>query len=286
MTDIAALAIAACIAIGPAFDRITVGDLAAQVAGLESVAPDQPVSFAPAPGVRRIFTIAELRRIGARWNAPVTPERDLCFERLVTPLDPAKILEAMRKQLPQGSIEILEATHAAAPEGALEFPLAGLRSTPAGGFWTGSVLYAGNRRFAVWARVKVQVTIARVVATGDLKAGQPIAASDLRIESHEEFPTAGVFAETVEQVAGKLPRRPVSAGTAIRSIWLEVSKDVSRGDTVKVEVYSGAAVLEFEGTAETPGVAGQTISIMNPASKKRFQAKILGRGKVVVGKAP
>jgi hypothetical protein len=212
MTGLAALALAACFAVPPSSDRITVRDLATHVAGLESAPPDRQLSLAPAPGVKRIFNIAELRRAGA--NA----DHDLCFERPVSVLTAESVLEAMHRQLPNARIELIETSRAPVPGGGLEFPLSGLHSTAPGAMlWSGYVLYGGKQRFYVWARVRIP-------------------------------------------------------------------NDINRGDIVQVEVRSGAAVLELDAQAQTSGVAGQTVSLLNPVSKKRFQAKIQGPGKAVVGK--
>ena len=58
---------------------------------------------------------------------------------------------------------------------------------------------------------------------------------------------------------------------------------MKRGETVKVEVHSGNARLEFEAQTEASGVAGQTVPVVNPVSKKRFKARVEGKGRVSVG---
>ena len=55
-----------------------------------------------------------------------------------------------------------------------------------------------------------------------------------------------------------------------------------RGETVRVEVSSGGAHLEFEARAQASGSAGETIQILNPASKKLFPARVEGKGRVSV----
>ena len=111
------------------------------------------------------------------------PERDICIERTTSPLDPATVLETLRRQLPQARIEIVEYSRQPVPEGELEFPLAGLRGTPADGFWSGWVRYAGGRRFPVWVKVKAVILETRVVAAEALVPGRPIEAGQVRLES-------------------------------------------------------------------------------------------------------
>jgi hypothetical protein len=60
--------------------------------------------------------------------------------------------------------------------------------------------------------------------------------------------------------------------------------DVHRGERVSVEVTSGAAVLRLQADAESAGRAGDAVLIRNPESGKIFQARVEGKGKVVVQK--
>src|SRR6185369_2398982 len=129
-----------------------------------------------------------------------------------------RLLEAMLKELPGAHIEILESSRMPAPAGDLVFPLAGLRQTPLGGYWNGYVSYAGKQRFAIWARVQVRVTALRVTAAQPLSPGVPVDAAQLRVETREEIPTPG-FATAADEIVGRVPRRSIAAGTALRPEW-------------------------------------------------------------------
>ncbi|HEV3202710.1 MAG TPA: flagellar basal body P-ring formation chaperone FlgA [Bryobacteraceae bacterium] len=284
MISLASVALAGCLAVSAGSDHITLRDLAPAFPGLAGATPDEPVGLAPAPGVQRVLRLPELRRLAARLRITADPKSELCFERPVAPLDPARLLEAMRKQLPEAQIEILEYSRLSVPEGELEFPLNGLRQLPTGGFWSGSVRYAGGHRSAVWARVKVMVIAPRVISAEDLKPGCVIDASQVRVEMREDFPAVNVFVTALEQAVGRVLERPVRSGTALRSQWLEMPKDVLRGDTVQVEVWSGGAHLRLPAVAEASGSAGQSIAVRNLESKKRFWATVVGKGRVSVGK--
>ena len=91
------------------------------------------------------------------------------------------------------------------------------------------------------------------------------------------------LATSIDQAAGRLLRRSLRAGTPIQTSWLEMPKEVNRGDKVRVEVRSGSAHLEMEGRAEASGSVGESIPVSNPASKKAFRARIEGKGRVSVG---
>jgi flagella basal body P-ring formation protein FlgA len=59
-------------------------------------------------------------------------------------------------------------------------------------------------------------------------------------------------------------------------------REVERGDKVTVEVSSGSARLSFDGTAQSPGRAGESILIRNPESGRLFHARVEAKGRVMV----
>jgi flagella basal body P-ring formation protein FlgA len=275
----------ACLAVSPGSDQILLRDLAPAFPSLESAAPETPVALAPAPGVARVFRVTELRSLAVRLNLPAPPDGEICVTRPVAAPDPARLLAAMRKELPQATIEILGFSRQPVPEGEIEFPVRQLRRGAGGALWLGYVHYGGNHRFTIWAKVKVLVAVERVVAVGDLPSGQPIRAAQLAAQTRQEYPASEPFARSIDEVAGKWPRLPIRDGTAIRTDLLENPRDVVRGDTVRVEVRDGGAHLELEATAEGSGAFGEIISVLNPISKKRFPARVEGKGRVSVDAA-
>lgn len=283
MMPFAAFALVGCLAVGAANDQILAGDFAAAFPEWAAVPPTTPLGLAPAPGMQRVFRLPELRRLAEHWGLSPVPQRDVCVTRPVAVFTADRLLAVMQKELPSAHIELLDFSRLPAPGGELVFPASGLRQAPAGGYWNGYVRYAGTRRFVLWARVKVQVSAVRVISTQDLKPGVPLDATQLRVETRQEVPAAG-FISALEEVAGKVSRRAIASGSALRAEWLEPAKAVRRGETVRVEVVHGGARLKLEGLAEASGAIGETIAIQNPVSKQRFQARIEAQGSVVVTK--
>ena len=223
MIPLALFALAGCLAVGTGSDYILAKDLAPAFPALAAVAPDTPLAAAPLPGTPRLFHLPELGRLSARFNVTPAPESEICVQRPVSVPDRARMLEAMQGKLPEARIDILDVSRQPAPEGPFEFPLSGLRQGMAGGYWNGFVRYGSNHRFAVWAKVKVLVTVARVVAAVELKPGRPIDNTQLRLETREEAPGADAYAVTIEEVAGRVARRTIAAGAAIRLPWTETA---------------------------------------------------------------
>jgi flagella basal body P-ring formation protein FlgA len=281
MMFLALSALAACLAVNPFSDRIWAHDFGAAWPALASLPRDTEVGFAPAPGFQRVFSLGELRLLAARFHESSVPETPVCFERRLTPLSSAMLLDAMQRELPGARMEIVDFGPATVPQGLLEFPLSGLHPAPGGAIWNGAVRYAGNHRFPLWARVKLSVTSKRVIARKLFQPGEVLDRAGLAEEMRTEFPASG-FASSIEEVAGKAVRRSVAAGEAIRTRWLEPPKLVLRGDLVRVEVQRGGAHLRLDGRAEASGAAGEVIPVLNPVTHRTFRARVQGPGRVFV----
>jgi len=282
MMMLAAIAVVGCLAVSPGSDQILAGDLAAALPGLTVPAPGIPVALAPAPGVQRVFRVAELRRMAARYGWSGEPDGDICVERPVAPPDPDRFLAAMRKAMPDADITLLDYGRQPIPAGEIEFLASGLRTGSTDSLWIGYVHYAATRRFAVWTRVRALVPLTRLIAAVDLEPGQAITPGQLRTETRREQTPSMPVLQSVDEAAGKWPRTAIHAGTAIRAAMLEIAKDVVRGDSVTVDATNGAAHLQLEGVAEGSGAVGETIPVLNPDSHRRFQARVEGKGRVSV----
>jgi flagella basal body P-ring formation protein FlgA len=284
MIPLGAFLLASCLALNSATGQITAADLAPGFPGLEALDAATPLVPAPAPGVARVFHLAELRRMADRFHL-AAPAADICVERPVAPLDIDRALAAMRAALPDARISIVDWSRARVPAGEIVFPAGQLHNSPAAQSWSGYVRYGAAQRFSIWARVTVETTAVRVVALRDLPPGQAIAADVLQIQTREGVPGDGDFALSISQVAGQWPRAAIPAGSAVGLHQLAKPVDVARGDTVQVDVQSGAAHLNFEARAEGSGATGDAIPVTNPVSHQRFTARIAGKGKVLVDDA-
>jgi flagella basal body P-ring formation protein FlgA len=143
-------------------------------------------------------------------------------------------------------------------------------------------LYTGERRFAIWARVKIAVPSTRIVAAQNLTPGHRIEREHVRLEECEIFPSGRPTDPSPDQIMGRVPRRPIAAGAIITANLLDAPKDVERGDTVEVQVRSGAAHLKLEGRAESAGRRGEAIPVRNLITNKSFSARIVDKDRVLV----
>jgi flagella basal body P-ring formation protein FlgA len=237
------------------------------------------------PGTARVFRSLELRQLAAHWHLSQVPGTPLCVARPVKALDPQRLLDAMRRSWPTAAISILDFSRQPAPDGPLEFPRSALRREAGSALWNGWIAYAENRRFQVWARVRITESVARVVAAADLQPGRPVTPSQVIAVTRQEFPTEEPYAQSLAEVIGLWPRRPIPVGAALRTDQLTEPKVVTTGDTVEVEVRNGGAFLKLEGTAESAGAVGEIVSVRNPSSHQLIRARVLGPGKATVDPA-
>ncbi len=269
--------------------RILAKHLAQAWPAFSKVDPEQPLGIAPAPGARRILSPRELARLADKHGIETPASAEMCFERAMEKLTGERVFSAIREAVGRrdARIEVVDFSRYPVPRGLLEFPRSGVSAPPAATapapvVWRGRVRYDGSRSVPVWARVKILVPCMRVVAAENLAAGRPIGSAQARLEPGERFPFSEAPLDSLEQVLGKAPRRSLRVGTVLFAGLLAAPREVERGEEVAVEVLSGAAQLRFRGRAESAGRAGDVIVVKNPASGRRFAARVEGERRVVV----
>lgn len=268
--------------------RVLGKHLAAALPAFAVLPPELVVAAMPPPGGTRTLHATELASLAQRYSAKLGPPTDICFIWAMEQLDRTRVLEAMETVFPNtgAHIEIVEMTLTAVPHGRLEFNRERLVA-PSGDqhgpvLWPGEVVYAENQHYPVWARVKIAAPCTRLVATEPLRSGQPIRAEQIKTVSASCFPSPDNAALSPDSLVGQVLSRMIPAGGEIRAAWVTSPNDVNRGDTVEIEVHSGAARLAFTGKAEASGRAGDLIAIRNPTSNRIFQGRVSGKGKATV----
>jgi flagella basal body P-ring formation protein FlgA len=285
-TTVITAASAPCRAIEGA--RITAADLAEVLPAFAAVAPEAVIGYAPQPGAYRNIEPEELTRFAAAHGMEYHGIATVCFEPALEELDPSRIEASLRESLkgmaiPNADLDIVEYSKFRVPSGRLSFPIESLPAPSSGNtaIWNGFVEHE-HRRYPVWARVRIVVPLTRVVAVGNLRAGQKVESGDVRIETVGIFPTRSLALQSLSDCVGMLARRYLTAGTPVSAADLMPPYDVDRGDIVTVEVQSGGAVLVLEAEAQASGREGQSITLRNSTSGKIFRAKITGKGRALL----
>jgi flagella basal body P-ring formation protein FlgA len=269
----------ACMPVGG--DRILGRDLALADPRFSLVPASFTVAFAPVPGMQRVFAPAELARIARAHGIVMSAPPELCFEVALRQVRDEEFSAAMRRSLPPGAeVTLVDRSKTEVPPGDLIFPPGALdpSQTPNQNVqvWRGYVRYTETRKFAVWARVSVTQKLTAVVAGKDLALNVPIDAAALRVETWSGPLLREPVALRMEDVLGRILKRPVKAGAVIPLALLEEPPVVRRGEAVKVEVLCGPARLQLDAVAEREGRAGEIVELRNPASGKIFRARLDG----------
>lgn len=124
------------------------------------------------------------------------------------------------------------------------------------------------------------VTLARAIPRGET-----IRESDIVME---RLPRAEVVTDALsrpEFVVSQAARRALRAGQTLRAADLMKPQIVSRDDAVTIVFRTRAITLTLRGKAMGNGAEGETISVLNPQSKRIVQATVTAPGVVTVNEA-
>ncbi|MBX3520887.1 MAG: flagellar basal body P-ring formation protein FlgA [Xanthobacteraceae bacterium] len=124
------------------------------------------------------------------------------------------------------------------------------------------------------------VTLARPISRGET-----IRESDIILE---RLPRAQVQTDALtraEFVINQAARRALRTGQTLRAADLMKPQIISRDDAVTIVFRSGAITLTLRGKAMGNGAEGETITVLNPQSKRLVQATVTAPGVVMVSDA-
>jgi len=265
--------------------RIRAGDMARAVPAFAGIAPELDLGEVPAAGARRTYGAAELARLARRYGLAVPLGMEACFARPVETLTAERVAAVLAAAMPTARIEVVEFSRQPVPPGILRFPASGLRmdqDTGSALLWRGLVSASGRDDFPVWAKVRIRVSGKRAIAVRTLAPGHPIERAELREEPYEGPP--GV--PDLSQVVGRVPRRPIPAGTAIETRWLDAPAEVVRGERVRVEIQSGRVRVILEAQAQSSGRHGEVVMVRNPDNGKILRVTVAQRGRAVLAADP
>jgi flagella basal body P-ring formation protein FlgA len=139
---------------------------------------------------------------------------------------------------------------------------------------------ASGRRAAVAAaepRRDAVLTWAR-----DLQPGEVVQSEDLAWSKS----AATVPIETPRDprdVVGQAVRRPLHLGDAVSRTDVAPAQVIRKDDVVQVVYRADGMKLSLQGKALGPAAIGQSVSVLNPASKKVIEAVASGPGEALVG---
>jgi flagella basal body P-ring formation protein FlgA len=127
-----------------------------------------------------------------------------------------------------------------------------------------------------WWHGEVVVPTDIVVAQRFLRRGETITESDVITKSVALDDQSGAAAVSFASVVGKKVRKEIRPGQAIRAEYLHESPVIKRGDVVMVVAESKLLRVTTQGRAKEDGRPGDSIRVMNLASKKEITGLVEG----------
>jgi flagella basal body P-ring formation protein FlgA len=128
-------------------------------------------------------------------------------------------------------------------------------------------------------------TVEVVTLARPIPRGETIRESDIVVE---RLPRADVQTDAIsktELVLNQAARRALRSGQTLRAADLMKPQIVSRDDAVTIVFKTKAITLTLRGKAMGNGAEGDTISVLNPQSKRTVQGTITAPGVVTVHEA-
>jgi flagella basal body P-ring formation protein FlgA len=116
-----------------------------------------------------------------------------------------------------------------------------------------------------------------------LSTGEMVQAQDLTFAKVPAFQVPTDAPDDAARVIGKVARRPLRAGGPVSAQDVAAAQLIKRDDAIEIAYRDDGVNLVLQGRAMTSASAGEPVTVMNPASKKIFQAIAVGPDQAVVG---
>ncbi len=143
------------------------------------------------------------------------------------------------------------------------------------------LLRDGKEIKSLWASAKVKVMKDVVVSLRPLRMREKIGREDVRIVSMEVTEVPKSAAMSIEDVVGKIVKRPIGAGMVVKTDYIKPEAIIRRGDSVVVRVEGRLISIKSSAVAMEDGYKGGTIMIRTSYGKRVF-ARVAGPGEVVI----
>jgi flagella basal body P-ring formation protein FlgA len=121
------------------------------------------------------------------------------------------------------------------------------------------------------------------IAARPLKRGEPIQASDVRLNRVSGASLSTDSLEQIGDVVGRVLLRDLGQGELFNSKAVKVPPVITVGSPVTMIYRKGRLEATARGVALEDGIEGQEINIRNESSKKVLRARVQERGVVIVG---
>jgi flagella basal body P-ring formation protein FlgA len=123
------------------------------------------------------------------------------------------------------------------------------------------------------------ITARVVVATADIAANRPIAATEITREPRDVSATPDALSD-LAAVTGQSSRRPIRTGQIISTRWLAEVLLVKRGAPVNIVARNAGIEVTVPGEALQPGHRNEIVRVKNVGNGKIITARVVGENTV------
>ena len=150
-------------------------------------------------------------------------------------------------------------------------------------YLSGAFFFSVDGKEAGRARVSAQIdlTIEALVATRSLAKGHILDEADLSLTMVPYSQAKGALTDPAQAIGSTL-KTNLTAGDPVKDRNLTKSIMVKRGEVVTIIAQQGGLTVTAAGQARQDGSLGDTISIMNLASKKTVTGRVIGPAQVEI----
>lgn len=145
--------------------------------------------------------------------------------------------------------------------------------------------YQGTRRVGGGQLVTVKVArrVIAVIATESIPRGTLINRRQVRLREVLIDDAMRAYLTETALVVGQVASQRLEPGDLVTAGEIRLPVAVKRRERVTVELKTPGVKITFNGIAQDEGAVGETIEVENPKTKQRFNATVVGRGKVEAG---
>jgi len=125
-------------------------------------------------------------------------------------------------------------------------------------------------------------TVDVVVPLRSIARGETLAALDVAIERRPRDASTNDQLGEMKAAVGKVAKRALMPGMALRSSDVQREEIVGRGEIVTLIYEARGVLISMRGRANEAGAMGDVIAVTNPQSKRVLQGTVTGHGRINV----
>ncbi len=145
-----------------------------------------------------------------------------------------------------------------------------------------SIAMLGSEASPVVVNGRLEPMISIPVLRNHAMPGDLITAEDLEWQRVAARRTGPSTISRLEDLVGRTPRRPITAGQAVRLTDVRPNYVIGKGDLVTIVLKAGSMTLTVSAEALEKGAVGDIIRVRNHQSRKVLETRVLGADTVAV----